>query len=78
MKTDGAFGSLFLTSCGTPDQTMKDSPFYMTRVVELEMQITTNMSRFSVHFFGQFWTPLHDQTVQERKGRKILTMDGYG
>jgi hypothetical protein len=37
-------------------------------VVGIEMQIITSMSRFPVHFCGQFWTPLQDQNAQERKG----------
>jgi hypothetical protein len=37
-------------------------------VVGIEVQITTSMSKFLVHFRGQFWAPLHDQVVQERKG----------
>jgi hypothetical protein len=50
------------------DKTMNNSPFYMMWVVGLEMQIMTSMSRFLVHFRGQFWTSLHDQNVKEWKG----------
>jgi hypothetical protein len=50
------------------DQTMNDSPFYMMWVVGLEVQKTTSMSRFLVHFHGQFLMLLHDQNVQEQKG----------
>jgi hypothetical protein len=53
---------------GSTDQTMNDSPFYVIWVAGLEMQITTGVSRFPVHFCGQFWTPVHDQSVQEWKG----------
>jgi hypothetical protein len=53
---------------GSADQTMNDSPFYVMWVVGLEVQITTSMSRFPVHFLGQFWTRLPEQNVQEHKG----------
>jgi hypothetical protein len=53
---------------GLAEQTMNDTPFYMVWVVGLEVQITTSMSRFPVHFHGQIWTPLHDQNIQEQKG----------
>jgi hypothetical protein len=46
---------------------MNDSPFYVMWVVGLEVQITTSQSRFPVHFHGQFWTPLHNQNIQEWK-----------
>jgi hypothetical protein len=50
------------------DQTVSDSPFYVMWVAGLEMQITTSMSRLPVHFRGQFWTPLHNQNVQQWTG----------
>jgi hypothetical protein len=50
------------------DQTVNHSPFYVIWVVELEVQITTSVSRLPVHFRGQFCTPLHNQNVQEWKG----------
>jgi hypothetical protein len=53
---------------GLDDQTMNDSPFYVIYVIGPEMKITTGMSRFPVQFRSQFWTPLHDQNVQEWKG----------
>jgi hypothetical protein len=53
---------------GSTDQTMSSSPFYIMWVVGHEVQITTSMSRFPVHFHGQFRTPLHDQNIQEQKG----------
>jgi hypothetical protein len=52
---------------GSTDQTMNDSPFHVRWVIGFEVQITTTMSRFPVHFFGQFRTPLHEQDLQERK-----------
>jgi hypothetical protein len=42
--------------------------FYVMWVVGLEVQIMTSMNRFPVDFRGQFWTPHHDQNVQEWKG----------
>jgi hypothetical protein len=60
---------LFLTyDLDLSDHTTKNSPCYVMWVAGLEVQITTNMSRFPAHFHGQFWTPLHDQNVLERKG----------
>jgi hypothetical protein len=50
------------------DRTMYNSPFYVIWVVGLEVQVMTSVSRLPVHFRGQFWTPLHNQNVQERKG----------
>jgi hypothetical protein len=44
---------------------MDDDPFRVMWVVELEVQITTCMSRFLVHFCGQF---MSDQNVLEWKG----------
>jgi hypothetical protein len=38
------------------------------RVIGLEVQITTTMSRLQVHFLGQFWIQLHKQNIQEWKG----------
>jgi hypothetical protein len=50
---------------GLTDQTMNDSPFHMMWVIDLEVQITTGMNCFSVHFCGQFRALLHDQDIQE-------------
>jgi hypothetical protein len=50
------------------DQTMHDSPFHVTCVTALEVQITTSMSRLPVHFHAQFWTSLRNQNVLEWKG----------
>jgi hypothetical protein len=45
---------------------MNTSSSDMMWVVEREMQ--TCMSRFPVHFDGQFRTSLHNQNIQEKKG----------
>jgi hypothetical protein len=37
-------------------------------LVGLEVQITTSMNRFPVHFHGQFWAIVHDQNFQDLKG----------
>jgi hypothetical protein len=47
------------------DQAMNHSPFYVIRVVGLEVEITTSKSKIPVHFCGQFWTPLLNQNVKE-------------
>jgi hypothetical protein len=52
---------------GLTNQTVNDLSFYVMWVVDLEVQITTSMSRFSVHFHGKFWTPLQEQNVQQQK-----------
>jgi hypothetical protein len=50
------------------DHTINDYTFYVMWVVGIEVQITTSMSRLPVYFHSQFWTPLHNQNVQEWKG----------
>jgi hypothetical protein len=45
------------------EQTMGDSPFYVMWVVRIEVKITASVRRHSVHFGGQFITPLHNQNV---------------
>jgi hypothetical protein len=44
---------------------MNDFPFHVTWVVGRQVQITTYMGRFPVHFRDQCRTPPHDQEVQE-------------
>jgi hypothetical protein len=46
---------------------MNNSPFHVILVVGLEVQITTCMNGFPVHFHGQFRTPLHDEDIKEWK-----------
>jgi hypothetical protein len=50
------------------DQAMNYSSFHVMWVVGLEVQVATSLSRIPVHFCDQFWTPLHNQDVQEWKG----------
>jgi hypothetical protein len=52
------------------DRTMND--IYVKWVAGLEVKMATSVSRLPVHFRGQFWTPHHNQHVQEWKGIKSL------
>jgi hypothetical protein len=60
---------------GSTDQTMNDSPFHVMWVVGFEVQITTSISRFPVHFRGEFRLPLRNHNLQERKG--IISFNFY-
>jgi hypothetical protein len=61
------FLAQILPILGLTGQTMIDSPFHVMWLVGLEVQITTCMNMFPVHFRGQFRAPLHNQDVQEWK-----------
>jgi hypothetical protein len=47
---------------------MTESTFYGMWVVGLEAQIISDISMFPVQCYGYFWTPLHNQNVQEWNG----------
>jgi hypothetical protein len=42
------------------EQTMDDSLFYVMWVVRVKVKITASVCQLSVHFGGQFRTPLHN------------------
>jgi hypothetical protein len=58
---------LVFYSFDSTSHAMNDCPCQVTWAIGLELQITTCISRFPVHFRGQFRTPLHDEGAQGRR-----------